>query len=455
MTRKQTEAEVMQVRETLAEPTAAQLKWMKARSLEHRIYYTSARKLWCSHCGHAFSVTQVTDTCRCPHCGETFKTEQSARKTYKDNAYCAILTTRGDWQVIRYFCIEAHTYNTAVQGTDYAPSYDVTEVLRKWYNPTAQAHITERIQLKSFPSYCKIPYRTYDWYNKCTPPLKITRSKWAGSAYGENWNAEWFVKSVYPYGAILPYLRKRGLTMKNAAPVALDEYIEKVDNNPWAETLVKMGQYKLANSYLYESRFLTDHSREIKIALRHGFDFESLHKLRDYKDYFEHLQELGMDTDNPKYLCPADFYAEHNRLAGIIQRRREEEQRRRDREREIAERERDKAGKEAMKMRARIYAGLCIMGYGMEIRPLLSAEEYKAEGAAMHHCVGTYVNNTTSLILSARKDGQRVETIELDTRTWKIVQSRAECNGTSPQHNNIISLMRKNIPAIRKMSLAA
>ena len=457
MTRKQAIAEVKRVRETLAEPTEKQMDWMKIHSLAHKIYYTSKSKCWCTHCGHFFSVDELTENGRCPHCGEQFPMIKSGKQLYNDNAYCAILTTRGDWQILRYFSIECHTYkeNTKLRSANYGQSYDITECLRKWCNPTEKVYITERLPLKFMPNYCRIPYRTWDPYNNCVPQMRITRNECAGGYYGDDWNSEWFIKSVYPYGAILPYFRKRGLNIKTAEEISIDKFAEQVDEKSWAETLVKTGQYKLANGVLYDSGLVRYHEKNVKIALRHGFNFNQLRYLRDYEDYLNQLEELGMDTHSPKYLCPADFTAEHARLTALLRARRERQARIAERERLLTEIERNKKGKAAMEKRAKLYAGLIIKGYGMEIRPLLSAQQYIDEGDAMHHCVGTYVNNTTSLILSARMDGKRVETIELDTKSWKIVQSRAVCNGTSPQHEQIISLMKRNIPTIRQMSMAA
>lgn len=76
-----------------------------------------------------------------------------------------------------------------------------------------------------------------------------------------------------------------------------------------------------------------------------------------------------------------------------------------------------------------------------------------AEGEAMHHCVYNmkYFSKDNSLILSARdKDGNRLETIELDLRTLEIVQSRGKCNGTTPYHDQIVSLVKDNIGLFRK-----
>ena len=59
-------------------------------------------------------------------------------------------------------------------------------------------------------------------------------------------------------------------------------------------------------------------------------------------------------------------------------------------------------------------------------------DEFYEEGKAMHHCVYTnaYYNDENSLILSARIDGERIETVEVDLQTLKVVQSRGVAYAT-------------------------
>ena len=58
-----------------------------------------------------------------------------------------------------------------------------------------------------------------------------------------------------------------------------------------------------------------------------------------------------------------------------------------------------------------------------------------------------------SLILSAKdKAGNRIETIELSLKTFKVVQSRGVCNTNTPMHDEIIELVNKNINLIRKVA---
>ena len=64
----------------------------------------------------------------------------------------------------------------------------------------------------------------------------------------------------------------------------------------------------------------------------------------------------------------------------------------------------------------------------------------------MHHCVFSmaYYDKPTSLLLSARDEGgNRLETVEFSLATGEVLQSRAVCNGTSPKHNAILSMMKE------------
>lgn len=68
----------------------------------------------------------------------------------------------------------------------------------------------------------------------------------------------------------------------------------------------------------------------------------------------------------------------------------------------------------------------------------------------MHHCVYecSYFARNDSIVLSARKDGKRLETIEVNLNTFKIVQSRGTCNEDSKYHNQIIHIVEKNMAEI-------
>ena len=127
-----------------------------------------------------------------------------------------------------------------------------------------------------------------------------------------------------------------------------------------------------------------------------------------------------------------------------------------ERRREEAERKRrDKEAAKAYPERMGKFFGLVITDSGISIRVLQSVDEFKEEGDAMHHCVFTnsYYNKVDSLILTARDaEGNRLETIEIDLKSFKIVQSRGVCNQDSPKHKEIVKLMNAHMGDVKRLA---
>ena len=88
----------------------------------------------------------------------------------------------------------------------------------------------------------------------------------------------------------------------------------------------------------------------------------------------------------------------------------------------------------------------------LNIQPLKSIDEFKEEGDELKHCVFTneYYLKVNSLILSARVSGVRTETIEINLKTFKIMQSRGLNNKSTQYHNQIVELVKNNISKIKK-----
>lgn len=98
------------------------------------------------------------------------------------------------------------------------------------------------------------------------------------------------------------------------------------------------------------------------------------------------------------------------------------------------------------------FFGMKIKGDGIIIRPLESVTQFYKEGKAMHHCVyaNRYYRRSECLIMTAIVGEKHVETIEVNLKSFQIVQSRAVCNGTSEYHDRIIRLVEKNMSLIKK-----
>lgn len=166
-------------------------------------------------------------------------------------------------------------------------------------------------------------------------------------------------------------------------------------------------------------------------------------------DYIDLLRYFNKDTNNPKYICPADLKAEHDRL---VQKKTERL------ERERIEQQKHKALENERKfqeLKAKFF-GISFTDGTIQVRVLESVADFLEEGTAMHHCVFTnnYYLKPDSLILSATINSNRVETIEISLKTLKVVQSRGVCNKNTEYHDQIINLVNKNKHLIRKRMVA-
>ena len=67
-----------------------------------------------------------------------------------------------------------------------------------------------------------------------------------------------------------------------------------------------------------------------------------------------------------------------------------------------------------------------------------------------------YYLKENSLILSATIEGRRIETIEVNLDTLKVVQSRGVCNKNTEYHEQIVNLVNANRELIsRRMKATA
>lgn len=95
--------------------------------------------------------------------------------------------------------------------------------------------------------------------------------------------------------------------------------------------------------------------------------------------------------------------------------------------------------------------------FGMEItdgqvscKVLRSVFDFYEEGKAMHNCVyeNKYYNKPYSLIMSARMDGKRVETVEFDLKERRVVQAYGFGNKFSEHHKEIVELVNTHADMI-------
>ena len=156
------------------------------------------------------------------------------------------------------------------------------------------------------------------------------------------------------------------------------------------------------------------------------------------------LRRLGKDIHSPKYVCPENLQEFHDTAQRKLQTKQDKEAEARRRQKAIENEERFQALKAP-------FFGITFTDGVIQVKVLESVQEYLEEGKALHHCVFTneYYLKKQSLILSARIDGKRIETIEVLLETMKVIQYRGLQNKNTEYHDRIIDLVHRNIKQIK------
>lgn len=245
--------------------------------------------------------------------------------------------------------------------------------------------------------------------------------------------------------SLLPILKQRGMktTTHGVSPYKFALALLK-DNR--METLLKVRQHLLFGYFAYHEEKLTDTIwNSIRIALRHGYHWDSKKEVSDWIDMINDLQYLGLDTRNPYYICPAMLNEAHQHWIVKVNLKR------------FLDREKEKieAYEPTFREQRKQFLDMILKCDNIVIQAIPTAMGIAEEGAHMCHCVGGYYDKPNSLILSAKIDGKRVETIEVNLTNYTVVQSRGVQNKETPYHKQIVELVKKNMKEIKKRNRKA
>lgn len=418
--------EVMHLSKRLPKITEVQRRYAFHHSFEHIGRRSAKGIITCGECGHQWQGNgALADTlcgCTCPHCGMELKIHTTRKRVFKENEYFSIITACKGYQVIRFFFAKAY-YKIGQAG-----EYSIYEVAQRWIAPNGKFETIAKLRGISF-----IYYDLWQEYS----PMEIRRNHHVYDITPA---------CTYSRVRIIPELKRNGFKgeFHNLQPFEL--FCELLKNNQ-AETLIKTGQYNLLSYFIrYSSKSIATYWNAIRIATRSKYIVEDA---GIWCDYIDLLRYFNKDTNNPKYICPADLKVEHDRL---VQKKTEHL------ERERIEQQKHKALENERKfqeLKAKFF-GISFTDGTIQVRVLESVAEFLEEGTAMHHCVftNTYYLKPDSLILSACIDGKRIETIEVSLKTLKVLQSRGVCNKNTEYHDRIIELVNKNKRLIRKRMAA-
>lgn len=353
----------------------------------------------------------------------TAKEISQQKKLYR---YFVISSRLKDWQVCRFFQIRKVKQN-----------FHIIEPVRLWFNEKVH------MELEAM-SRCFCSSHADSWNTNSELSLKEVPS----------WHKDY--TQILPIAAskvtsMLPILKRNGLkrSFHNMQP---RDVIEGLLKNNIFETLWKCKQFPLLRAFAYNwNRDYNDVSKmaAVKIVLRHNYHIKDG---RMWVDMVNMLERAHKDFRNPKFVCPINLKAGHDKAMDLCNKY-EEKQRKIKEQMELLE---DQKAVKAYEVARKCFIGMVISDGTVVIQVLPTVKDVEQEGKAMHHCVFTnkYYKRLDSLLLTAKVNDERVETIEVDLKRYQLVQSRGVCNQNSKYHNEIVSLVNKNMNIIRKFNKA-
>ena len=228
-----------------------------------------------------------------------------------------------------------------------------------------------------------------------------------------------------------------------------------IKNNPVAENLYKERSPLFA--HLIYQTYNKQVCRAITIAKRHGFMFDQTNT-SIWFDMVRAMVRLRADFHNPVFVAPKDLQATHDLFINRLRRKQEEERRKAAIELKMSETDRklmrEKRINDAyIKRRKRFYDMVLTDGL-IDVRVLIDVPAFKAEAEEMHHCVYTseYYKKPYSLILSARINDKRIETIEVDLTNYTIKQCYGKHDQFTMYHQRILDLVNAQMDTIKQFN---
>lgn len=386
----------------------------------------------CLECGGSIDLKKIIGnraTCEC--CGSKLKVIKTLKKNEISPSYLFALTSvvkteNNTFQVVRNFEIST-VYKKGYPKKIYCNEicqnwlYDKKRVLEDGYTSV----FSEIIIAKNFH------YFSGSFVGDLT--IKVDK-------YGNYKLSPYF---YLPQSRFLEEFEKKGVNSKNIGSLNLYKLRNRLFN-PKAETLLKAGYSEVV--FYFQENDLENYWSALKICIRNKY------KIKDvliYKDLLQALSYLNKDLRNSFYVCPKDLTIAHDLYIKL--------------------QDYQKTGKKIsdnlllvkkenplyIKEKSKFF-DLCIKKGNIKIEPLKDVIDFLKEGYELSHCVfsNSYYKKKESLLLSAKVDNKRTETIEVSLEDFTINQCRGFKNKDSRYHHKITELVNNNIPSIKKIALA-
>ena len=413
-------------------PLSEKQKEYAIKNLFPKLAYATKSSGFCLECGESIDIKKIVRkrvVCDC--CGKTLKVEYTRKrsldlKDYRFSTSELIQYGIYDFQVIRTweFCTyykkgkKKHVWNW--------------EVCRNFYDKSGkEVHVSRMLT---------------SWGNFQSD--LVLRNHMAGTYYGLK-NYSIASELHYPETELRSEYIQKGIDHKLISGLSLKVLIQDF-NYSEVETVVKAGYIELYRKW--KTDYVIRYFSSLKICIRNKYKIKDV---RLYLDLLKALDRLKLDLYNAHYVCPENLKAAHDFYIDKVKKIDEaREAQRRIEEAEKLKREKTFNAKLFKKEKQKFF-DLLFKQNNIEITALKSIREFKTEGDELNHCIhrSKYYIEKDSLILSAKVEGKRTETIEVSLENFKIIQCRGYDNKPSPFHNDIMKLVKSKIPLIRKKAI--
>jgi hypothetical protein len=426
---------VHKIQSSLKPITEKQKEWAYSKSESFSVVHQN--KFYCLECGHINKLEEkweamlmkIENRTTCPVCKATAKPHVGKLPFRTRVETFEYLTTHKNWQVIRI----AYRYKHLKKGQP--ASVDFQEVIQHWINDKGD------IVSYAKPTFGMSRYIDHFILNK---PLSLRSSQFKNaklwSVSGEN---------IYPRSTTLGIVKRNGYTNKTSMTIPTHYIIPVILKNSAAETLIKAKQFSLLqlliNSYdQHESlpNKIKNNWSEIKIALRNNY------MVKDaivWTDYIDNLKKFNKDTKNAKFVCPVDLQFEHNKYLKKLEIRRRKEKLQK-------QLEKINEDNKAYILKKKVFLDLFFKYDNISIQTMQSVHQIFEEGDKLAHCVfaNEYYKKENTLLLSAKVNGEVVETVEVSLDRFTIIQSRGMSNHATEHTSIIETLVNNNMKEIKK-----
>lgn len=252
-----------------------------------------------------------------------------------------------------------------------------------------------------------------------------------------------------PDAEFLPRFKKYGLK-KDFHNCDYRCLLDKLERSSEVETLLKAKQKELLFYAVHKDERYSTYWPQIKIAIRHKYKISDAEM---WYDYLQLLREFEKDMRNPRFILPINLKKAHNEYVAKKNLRIERERSEREIRRQEYERHRAEAEEALTNIKAEVFKDFSFKQGKIKIVPLIDEEEVKKEGEILEHCVyaNDYHKKSGILLMSARIDQKRIETIEISLASYSIIQCRGFDNEPTEFHDEIIGIVRKNMSKISRL----